>query len=53
MLGYPDSIVEDTEPIHPWAYCGGSASLVRSGSLQRSRNKARPRLSEARRACSA
>ncbi|EJK65179.1 hypothetical protein THAOC_13997 [Thalassiosira oceanica] len=41
-----------SRPIHHWAYCGGSASLVRSGSVQRSRNKARPRLSEARRACS-
>ncbi|EJK72297.1 hypothetical protein THAOC_06182 [Thalassiosira oceanica] len=42
-----------SQPIQHWAYCGGSASLVRSGSVQRSRNKARPRRSEARRACSA
>ncbi|EJK66462.1 hypothetical protein THAOC_12622, partial [Thalassiosira oceanica] len=40
-------------PIHHWAYCGGSVSLVRSRSMQRSQNKARPRRSEARRACSA
>ncbi|EJK43678.1 hypothetical protein THAOC_37855, partial [Thalassiosira oceanica] len=42
-----------SQPIHYWAYCDGSVSLVRSRSMQRSQNKARPRRSEARRACSA
>ncbi|EJK51143.1 hypothetical protein THAOC_29713 [Thalassiosira oceanica] len=42
-----------SQPSHHWAYCGGSESLVRSRSMQRSRNKTRPRLSEARRAFTA
>ncbi|EJK69201.1 hypothetical protein THAOC_09576 [Thalassiosira oceanica] len=42
-----------SQPIHPWAYCSGSASLVWSGSVQRSQNTARPRRSEAHRAFSA